>query len=103
MEAKFLGRGGITQSVIQGVSEDELPPQVSRLQQGGNDHLVFTTKKETRLQLCHFEMVENTKFRLYFLSSVFSVLLVRRSVRGNRVDKVGVGGAPDKCGGLYLS
>lgn len=101
MEAKFLGRGGITQSVIQGVSEDELPPQVSRLQQGGNDHLVFTTKKETRLQLCHFEMVENTKFRLYFLSSVFSVLLV--SVRGNRVDKVGVGGAPDKCGGLYLS
>lgn len=101
MEAKFLGRGGITQSVIQGVSEDELPPQVSRVQQGGNDHLVFTTKKETRLQLCHFEMVENTKFRLYFLSSVFSVLLV--SVRGNRVDKVGVGGAPDKCGGLYLS
>lgn len=101
MEAKFLGRGGITQSVIQGVSEDELPPQVSRVQQGGNDHLVFTTKKETRLQLCHFEMMENTKFRLYFLSSVFSVLLV--SVRGNRVDKVGVGGAPDKCGGLYLS
>lgn len=60
-------------------------------------------KKETRLQLCHFKMEENTKFRLYFLSFLFFVVLGRRSVRGNRVDKVGVGGAPDKCGGLYLS
>lgn len=78
MEARFLGKGGITHSVTQGVSNDELSPQVDR-GGGGNDHLVFTAKKEESFAILNGNPYYSTpslsfsahfcaKLRLHFLT-----------------------------------